>query len=127
MQAVNRPGRSTRVLSRSWNVKASPWTVCTANRGENLPQVPDVVITVCANAAGETCPAYLGPVVRAHWGVDDPAHATGTDEEIEAAFTNAYRILRHRIEAFIALPLAQLKHDRAQLKVELDRIGTLSE
>lgn len=94
---------------------------------ENLPQVPDVVITVCANAAGETCPAYLGPVVRAHWGVDDPAHATGTDEEIEAAFTNAYRILRHRIEAFIALPLAQLKHDRAQLKVELDRIGTLSE
>ena len=94
---------------------------------ENLPMVPDVVITVCSNAAGETCPAYLGQVVRAHWGVDDPAHATGSDEEIEAAFTNAYRILRHRIEAFIALPLAQLEHDRAQLKVELDRIGTLSE
>ncbi len=94
---------------------------------ENLPLVPDVVITVCSNAAGETCPAYLGQVVRAHWGVDDPAHATGSDEEIEVAFTNAYRILRHRIEAFIALPLAQIEHDRAQLKVELDRIGTLSE
>ncbi len=93
---------------------------------ENLPQVPDVVITVCANAAGETCPAYLGPVVRAHWGVDDPAHATGTDEEIEAAFTTAYRILRLRIEAFLALPLAQLARDRAQLKAELERIGTLS-
>lgn len=93
----------------------------------NLPLVPDVVITVCSNAAGETCPAYLGQVVRAHWGVDDPAHATGSDEEIEAAFTNAYRILRHRIEALIALPLAQLEHDRAQLKGELDRIGTLLE
>lgn len=93
---------------------------------ENLPQVPDVVITVCANAAGETCPAYLGPVVRAHWGVDDPAHATGTDEEIEAVFTTAYRILRLRIEAFLALPLAQLARDRAQLKAELERIGTLS-
>ena len=94
---------------------------------ENVPLVPDVVITVCSNAAGETCPAYFGQGVRAYWGVDDPAHATGSDEEIEAAFTTAYRILRHRIEAFIALPLAQLEHDRSQLKVELDRIGTLSE
>ena len=94
---------------------------------ENLPLVPDVVITVCSNAAGETCPAYLGPVVRAHWGVDDPAHATGTGEEIEAAFTSAYRILRRRIEAFLALPLAELEHDRARLKTELDRIETLTE
>ncbi|MCK7468886.1 MAG: hypothetical protein MZU91_12700 [Desulfosudis oleivorans] len=38
---------------------------------------PDIVITVCASAAGETCPAYLGPVLRSHWGVDDPAPATG--------------------------------------------------
>lgn len=93
---------------------------------ENLPLVPNVVITVCSNAAGETCPAYLGPVLRSHWGVDDPAHATGTDEDIEAAFTTAYRILRHRIEAFLALPSAPLEHDRARLKVELDRIGALS-
>ncbi|MEK8088573.1 arsenate reductase ArsC [Thermithiobacillus plumbiphilus] len=93
---------------------------------DNLPLVPDAVITVCSNAAGETCPAYLGPVVRAHWGVDDPAHATGTEAEIEAAFTTAYRILRHRIEAFLALPLAQLEHDRTRLKAELDRIGALS-
>ena len=72
---------------------------------DNLPLAPDVVITVCSNAAGETCPAYLGSVLRAHWGVDDPAHATGTEAEIEAAFTTAYRILRRRIEAFLALPL----------------------
>ena len=54
---------------------------------------------------GETCPVYLGPVLRTHWGVDDPAHATGTDAEIDAAFMRAYRTLRARIEAFLALPL----------------------
>ncbi|NDV14104.1 arsenate reductase ArsC [Crenobacter caeni] len=86
-----------------------------------LPATPDIVITVCASAAGETCPAYLGPVLRTHWGVDDPAHATGTDEQIDAAFMAAYRTLRARIEAMLALPLDTL--DRAALKAELDRIG----
>ncbi len=90
---------------------------------DKLRTTPDVVITVCASAAGETCPAYLGPVLRAHWDVDDPAHATGTDQEIAAAFTKAYRILRARIEAFLALPLENIQHDRVRLKTELDRIG----
>lgn len=91
---------------------------------EDLPQVPDIVISVCGNAANETCPAYLGPVLRTHWGVDDPAHATGTDAEIDAAFMTAYRILRARIEAFFALPLAELQQNPAQLKVEMDRIAS---
>jgi protein-tyrosine-phosphatase len=42
---------------------------------DTLPLTPDIVITVCASAAGEVCPAYLGPVLRTHWGVDDPARA----------------------------------------------------
>ena len=92
---------------------------------DNLPATPDIVLTVCASAAGETCPAYLGPVMRSHWGVDDPAHATGTDEEIDAAFMRAYRILRARIEAMLALPLAELEDDRNRLKAELDRVGVL--
>ena len=92
---------------------------------EDLPQVPDIVISVCGNAANETCPAYLGPVLRTHWGVDDPAHATGTDAEIDAAFMTAYRILRARIEAFFALPLAELQQNPAQLKAEMDRIASL--
>lgn len=90
-----------------------------------LPLTPDLVVTVCGSAAGETCPAYLGPVLRAHWGVEDPAHATGTDAEIDAAFASAYRILRARIEAFLALPLARLAQDRAAFQRELDRIGSL--
>lgn len=99
------------VHSKSWN---------------NLPETPDIVITVCANAAGETCPIYLGSALRTHWGVEDPAHATGTNAEIEAAFMTAYRILRYRIETFLALPLAELQHEPARLKAELDRIGALS-
>ncbi|MDP1595826.1 MAG: arsenate reductase ArsC [Methylotenera sp.] len=90
---------------------------------ENLPATPDIVISVCGNAANETCPAYLGPVLRSHWGVEDPAHATGTDEEIDAAFVKAYSILRARIDAFLALPLETLKHDKAALKAEMDKIA----
>jgi len=98
-------------FSKSWN---------------DLPIVPDIVITVCGSAAGETCPAYLGNVIRAHWGVEDPARATGTDAEIDAAFALAYRILRKRIEAFLALPLPVLMQDPKRLQEELDRIGHLS-
>ncbi|AXA90815.1 arsenate reductase ArsC [Massilia sp. YMA4] len=91
----------------------------------DLPVTPDIVVTVCASAAGETCPAYLGPVLRTHWGVDDPSHVAGTDEQVSAAFERAYAILRARIEAFLDLPLDTLKADRAALKAELDRIGHL--
>lgn len=92
---------------------------------DDLPVTPDIVVTVCASAAGETCPAYLGPVLRTHWGVDDPSHVVGTEKEIDAAFEKAYAILRARIEAFLALPLDALKDDRASLKTALDRIGTV--
>ncbi len=92
---------------------------------EDLPATPDIVVTVCSSAAGEACPAYLGPVLRADWRVEDPAQVMGTDGEIDAAFTRAFRILRERIEAFLALPLDELAHDRERLKAELDRVGTL--
>ncbi len=101
---------TTGLSSKSWN---------------GLSVVPDIVITVCGAAAGETCPAYLGSAVRAHWGVDDPAKATGSDTEIEAAFERAYRILRTRIEAFLALPFAELITDRTVLEGELQKIGAL--
>jgi arsenate reductase len=108
---LQRKGISTEgYYSKSWN---------------DLPLRPDVVVTVCGSAAGETCPAYLGPVLRTHWGVDDPGHVIGTEEEIEAAFEHTYRIIRARIEAFMALPLARLASDKAAFKRELDRIGAV--
>jgi len=90
---------------------------------DNLPVTPDIVVTVCDSAAGETCPAYLGRVLRTHWGVEDPAKATGTHAEIDAAFLRAFRILRARIEAFLALPLESLIHDKASLKAAMDKIA----
>ena len=92
---------------------------------DNLPVTPDIVITVCGNAAGETCPAYLGNVIRAHWGVDDPAKETGTEDEINASFELAYQILRKRIEAFLALPINVLQRDNMRLKAALDNIAKL--
>lgn len=97
--------------SKSWN---------------DLPVTPDIVVTVCASASGETCPAYLGPVLRTHWGVDDPSHVAGSDDEIEAAFEKAYAILRARIEAFLALPLDTLASDRAAFKAALDKVGHIA-
>ena len=94
--------------SKSWN---------------DLPVTPDVVVTVCASAAGETCPVYLGPVLRTHWGVEDPGHVVGTEEEINTAFEKAYATVRARIEAFLALPLEELKSNRERFKAELDQIG----
>ena len=92
---------------------------------DDLPVIPDIVITVCGNAAGETCPVYLGSAVRTHWGVADPAKATGTEEEIHAAFNQAYRILREGIETFLSWPLDDLRQDSAALKTKLDYIGIL--
>lgn len=91
---------------------------------DNLPTTPDIVITVCGNAAGETCPAYIGNVVRAHWGVDDPDAATGTDADIEASFMHAYTVLRKRIEAFLQLDIEALKANN-QLQSALDDIGQI--
>lgn len=91
---------------------------CHSKSWNDLPARPDLVVTVCASAAGETCPAYLGSAVRGHWGVEDPAKATGTEAQVQAAFEKAYATLRRRIDAFLALPPEQRLN-----KAELDRIG----
>lgn len=64
----------------------------------------DAVITVCDNAAGEACPVFMGAPVKAHWGVPDPAMATGTDEQVMMIFENSYATLEARINAMLALP-----------------------
>jgi arsenate reductase len=98
---------------------------CYSKSWDDLPVTPDIVVTVCGSAAGETCPAYLGPVLRTHWGVDDPGHVVGTGQEIDMAFEYTYYVIRARIEAFLALPLDLLANDKAALKTELDRIGAI--
>lgn len=89
----------------------------------DLPITPDIVITVCASAAGETCPLYLGQAIRSHWGLADPAKATGTEAQIHAVFEATYAQLKKAILAFFDLPLAQISQDPKQLKCALDRIS----
>lgn len=79
------------------------------------------VFTVCDNAAKEVCPVWPGQPMTAHWGIADPAAATGTPDEIERAFREAFVTLDRRISLFLALPLSTL--DRMALKKEIDRIG----
>ncbi len=62
--------------------------------------------------------------MRAHWGVEDPAKASGTDAEIDAAFMHAYSTLRRRIEAFLALP-REVISDSAKLSEAIQQIGEL--
>ncbi|MFN9211094.1 MAG: arsenate reductase ArsC, partial [Betaproteobacteria bacterium] len=81
----------------------------------------DFVFTVCDSAAGEVCPFWPGQPVSAHWGVPDPAAATGSDEDKHRAFLDAYTRLRRRIELFVNLPLAKL--DRVALTQRLKEIG----
>ena len=85
------------------------------------PDAPvfDAVITVCDNAAGETCPVWLCHPVRVHWGIPDPAAATGDDSA--KAFEDAYRTLKGRIEKLARLPLETL--DAAALEQAMDAIG----
>jgi protein-tyrosine-phosphatase len=96
--------------SKSWDEFAEP----------GAPQM-QFVFTVCDQAAAEACPIWPGQPMSAHWGVPDPAAATGTEAEVRLAFSEAYRMLERRISIFVSLPLASI--DRLSLKKKLDEIG----
>jgi protein-tyrosine-phosphatase len=104
------PAEGEDLRSKSWEEFASP----------DAP-VMDFVFTVCDNAAGESCPVWPGQPMSAHWGIEDPAEAEGTDIEKEAAFVAAFRYLKNRIAAFISLPLESI--DRLSLGTRLRDIG----
>ena len=88
--------------------------------GPDAPRM-DIVITVCASAAGETCPVWAGAPVRCHWGVEDPAAAE--EPEWDAAFKTAYTILKKRTEALLEVKFENL--ELPALTAELKRIGEL--
>jgi arsenate reductase (thioredoxin) len=81
----------------------------------------DFVFTVCDNAAGEACPIRPGQPMTAHWGIEDPAAAEGTDLEKQAAFMTAFRYLKNRVSIFCNLPLRGI--DRLSLGTKLREIG----
>ena len=101
------------------NASSKSWDVFTA---EDAPPL-HIVITVCDNAAGETCPIFPGKQIKAHWGIEDPADAEPGAAE-EAAFDKAYAEMRARVEAMAALDLANM--DRDAIRDALAEIGTLA-
>jgi arsenate reductase (thioredoxin) len=96
--------------SKSWNEFSGP----------GAPPL-DFVFTVCDNAAGEACPFWPGRPMTAHWGVPDPAAATGNDAQVRLAFADAFRMLSRRISMFVSLPLRST--DKLTLQRQLDAIG----
>jgi ArsR family transcriptional regulator, arsenate/arsenite/antimonite-responsive transcriptional repressor / arsenate reductase (thioredoxin) len=80
--------------------------------------VMDFVFTVCDTAAAEDCPPWPGQPITGHWGLPDPAMATGTEAERAVVFAGTYDSLRRRIEAFVSLPLASLDRLAMQARIE---------
>ncbi|MDF1619768.1 helix-turn-helix domain-containing protein [Pseudothioclava nitratireducens] len=91
--------------------------------GPNAPHF-DFVFTVCNQAANEECPPWDGQPISGHWGMPDPVKVEGTEAEKALAFQQAYGALKHRIEAFAALPVQSL--DRIALQTAVDEIGRMS-
>lgn len=79
------------------------------------------VFTLCDSAAAESCPAWPGQPMTAHWGLADPAAVQGSETERHLAFADTLRMLRNRIETFTSLPLESL--DRLTLQARLEDIG----
>jgi arsenate reductase len=96
--------------SKSWDEFARP----------GAPRM-DFVFTVCDKAAKEVCPLWPGQPMTAHWGVPDPVSVTGTPEQIECAFRDAFTMLDRRISLFLCLSLASLS--KLAIQMEIDRIG----
>ena len=94
--------------SKSWDEFAVP----------GAPEM-DFILTVCDNAAGETCPIWPGHPMTAHWGIEDPAAVEGSEQKI--AFHRAMAFLRQRISLFMALPMRDL--DEMALQNRLRAIG----
>lgn len=95
LRLLERHGYPTDGLrSKSWDEFAAP----------GAPPI-DVVITVCDNAAGETCPIWPGHPIKAHWGLPDPAAVEGDDAAVDAAFEDTHAALSRRIAKLIELPI----------------------
>ena len=80
----------------------------------------DFIITVCDNAAGETCPLWPGQPISAHWGFPDPAAVQGSEAEQRAAFEQVFQRITQRVRLLLDLPLASL--DALAIRRELQNI-----
>lgn len=87
--------------------------------GSEAPPI-DLIITVCDNAAGESCPVWPGRPITAHWGIEDPAAVEGNGQR--KAFEAALLYLQHRISLLVSLPMSGI--DELTLRSKLRQIGS---
>lgn len=71
---------------------------------------PDIVITVCDQAAGEACPVWMGNTLKVHWGLTDPSKLTEA-EKIKEAFESVTDILQKRIQFVLSHQLKNMGQD----------------
>lgn len=88
---------------------------------DDLGVTPEIVITVCSSAAGETCPVYLNPALRSHWGLYDPAKATGSSEDIANVFEQTFELIQQGITFFLQHPIDGLSD--TELQQLIDSVG----
>lgn len=111
LAALKKAGVATDGLhSKSWNDLETP---------------PDVVISLCDDAADEACPVFFGKVVRSHWGMPDPARVAGDEKTVNEAFDKTIGVLRKRVGALAALPFDDLKDNEQEFQKALDAIAAL--
>ena len=108
LSAIGYP--TAQLRSKSWDEFAAT----------DAPQM-DFIITVCDNAAGETCPLWPGQPISAHWGFPDPAAVQGSAAEQRAAFEQVFQRITQRVRLLLDLPLASL--DALAIRRELQNIG----
>ena len=94
--------------SKSWHEFAGPGA-----------QPIDLIVTVCDNAAGETCPVWPGRPISAHWGIEDPAAVEGEGQR--DAFEKALRYLQQRISLLVSLPASGI--DELTWRTKVRQIG----
>lgn len=80
---------------------------------------PDLVVTVCDSAAGESCPIWFGEALQVHWGLDDPSKLRGSEEQLADAFRRTIAVINERVDSL--LTIAQL--DKSQWPSALLRVG----
>jgi arsenate reductase (thioredoxin) len=75
---------------------------------------PDLVVTVCDSAAGESCPLWFGKSLKMHWGLADPSKLQGSEEEKADAFRNTITEIEQRVQQMLKLDLENISQDQLQ-------------
>ena len=97
--------------------------LCSQSWDDHEDWAPDVVITVCDQAAGEQCPVWFGRSLRVHWGLADPSRLEGSEEDVAAAFRHTIATLGRRVEQLLARDLKNMTNE--ELAELFNQLGTV--